>query len=331
RDQHPAHLGTEPASASPHSLRHSCRWTLARSSALDPPTLSFLLTGEGPQPRLSWQVPRRSETSAQPQQAMLQRSRRRSRRSAAVRKTHAPPAPPRLGRLCQASLRWSHAGVALSRPLHPSRGHLQSSLVGLRARARHLPLEGLCSWGQARQDDPWRYRVLAAFLSARAPQRFRPHPSLRVPRQSLSRFPLGTIPTTAVQLPNACPGGDWPSFLRDFVPLALPALRRSHDRGAEIYGCGIIHMLLLRFFVAGPPLPSQGRARSRRRTRVSASSPTLLTQSSTSAFVHFGCPYNHPVGIPTTPRSSPQALFRSRLPFKSHSAPRPPQTPAASS
>src|SRR2546430_11502696 len=123
RDQHPAHLGTEPASAPPHSLRHSCRWTLARSPLLDPPTLSFLLTGEGPQPRLSRQVPRRPETSAQPQQAMLQRSRRRSGRPAAVRKTHPPPAPPRLGRLCQARLRWSHAGVTVSRPLHPSRGH----------------------------------------------------------------------------------------------------------------------------------------------------------------------------------------------------------------
>src|SRR5437660_2239868 len=55
--------GTEPASASPHSLRHSCRWTLARSPLLDPPTLSFLLAGEGPQPRLSRQVPRRPHTT----------------------------------------------------------------------------------------------------------------------------------------------------------------------------------------------------------------------------------------------------------------------------
>src|SRR5438552_11885548 len=102
-DQHPAHLGTEPASAPPHSLRHSCRWTLARSPLLDPPTLSFLLTGEGPQPRLSRQVPRRPATSAQPRQAMLQRPRRRSGRPTAVCKTPAPPAPPRLGRLCQAA------------------------------------------------------------------------------------------------------------------------------------------------------------------------------------------------------------------------------------
>ena len=80
-----------------------------------------------------------------------------------------------------------------------SRNKLQSSLVGLRSRACHLLLEGLCPRWQARQDDSCRHGVLAAFLSARAPQRIRAHPSLRVPRQSLSLFPLGTIPTTAVQ------------------------------------------------------------------------------------------------------------------------------------
>src|SRR5260370_33830081 len=52
-DQHPAHLGTEPAPPSPHSLRHSRGRTLAGPPALDPPTLSFLLTRQGPQPRLS--------------------------------------------------------------------------------------------------------------------------------------------------------------------------------------------------------------------------------------------------------------------------------------
>src|SRR5439155_19172730 len=56
RDRHPAYLGTEPAPASPHSLRHSRRRTLARSPSLDPPTLSFLLTRQGPQPRLSWRT-----------------------------------------------------------------------------------------------------------------------------------------------------------------------------------------------------------------------------------------------------------------------------------
>src|SRR2546425_758867 len=46
RDRHPAYLGTEPAPASPHSLRHSRRRTLARSPSLDPPTRSEEHTSE---------------------------------------------------------------------------------------------------------------------------------------------------------------------------------------------------------------------------------------------------------------------------------------------
>ena len=96
------------------------------------------------------------------------------------------------------------------------------------------------------------HRVLTPFLSARAAQGLRPDPSLRIPCQSLARFSLGTIAATASpQLPNSCRTGDARSFLRDFVPLALPTLRRRHDR--EIYGCRISHILLLRFFVACPP------------------------------------------------------------------------------
>src|SRR5207244_2495340 len=168
---HPAYLGTEPAPASPHSLRHSRRRTLARSPSLDPPTLSFLLTRQGPQPRLSWQVLGWSETSPPSPPTLLRWSHRRSGRPATVCKTHAPPASPRLGRLCQTRLRWSPAGVTLSRPLHPSRGDFQSSLVGLRPGARHLSLEGLCSRWQARQDDSSRHGVPASFLSARSSQR----------------------------------------------------------------------------------------------------------------------------------------------------------------
>src|SRR5438128_4774541 len=75
----------------------------------------------------------------------------------------------------------------------------------LRPGARHLSLEGLCSRWQARQDDSSRHGVPASFLSARSSQRVRAHSSLRVPRESLSRFPPGTIPTTVVQqLHSAC-------------------------------------------------------------------------------------------------------------------------------
>src|SRR5256885_8924765 len=88
-------------------------------------------------------------------------------------------------------------------------------------------------------------------------------------------------------------------------------------------------MLLLRFFIARPPLSTRRCAPARGRTRVSASSPLPLKQLSACALAHLSRHSDHPDGIPTTPHRSPQALFRSRLRLKSHSAPRPPQTPAA--
>ena len=69
----------------------------------------------------------------------------------------------------------------------------------------------------------------------------------------------------------------------------------------------------------------------RRRTRVPAASPPSLRPLSAYALAHLQHHSDNPDGIPTTPLRSPQPLFRSTLPFKSHSAPRPPQTPAASS
>src|SRR5437870_4051051 len=98
------------------------------------------------------------------------------------------------------------------------------------------------------------------------------------------RSEVPASPTIAVQqLPSAYPSGDWPSLLRGFVPLTLPALRRGHDRDAEIYGCGIIHMLLLRFFVACPPLAAQGCAPARPRIRVPASQRPLAAPRSVLA------------------------------------------------
>ena len=76
---------------------------------------------------------------------------------------------------------------------------------------------------------------------------------------------------------------------------------------------------------------AQGCAPARRRTRVPAASPPSLRPLSAYALAHLQHHSHNPYGIPTKLRCFPQALFRSTLPFKSHSAPRPPQTPAASS
>src|SRR5437879_8362009 len=91
------------------------------------PRYPFLLTRQSPQSRLSRQVPRRPETPPSPQQATVCRPGCRSRQLQAVRATAPPLTPPRLGGLCQARFRRSHASVALPRSLYPSRCHFQSS------------------------------------------------------------------------------------------------------------------------------------------------------------------------------------------------------------
>src|SRR5712664_1868794 len=113
RDQHSAHLGAKPVAASPHSLRYSCGRNIARSLSLDPPSVSFLPTREDPQPRLSWKISCWSETPLSQQETTLRRSSRCFGRLCAVHSTDPPPAPSRLGGLCQAGLRWSPAGVAI--------------------------------------------------------------------------------------------------------------------------------------------------------------------------------------------------------------------------
>jgi hypothetical protein len=105
-----------------------------------------------------------------------------------------PPTPPRLGGLCQARVRRSHAGVAVPRSLYPSRGHFQSSIVGFRTRARDFPLEGVRPWRQARSDGAGRHQIPASLLSARATQRPRLHSSLRVSDPSLSCYPPRPVP-----------------------------------------------------------------------------------------------------------------------------------------
>jgi len=154
----------------------------------------------------------------------------------------------------------------------------------------------------ARRAAPGSHGVLTSLLSARAPQRVRTHPSLRIPRQSLSRFPPGTIPATAIlQFFSACRSWNRRGFGRGFFPLALTTLRRGHDRDAEIYGYGVVHMRLLRFLVADSsravlgcapahggirvPTPRRqvpratGRAPSGRHVRRSSTSPPGFSRS----------------------------------------------------
>src|SRR5262249_46810700 len=173
-------------------------------------------------------------------------------RSPAVRSTDSPPTPPGLGRLYQTGLWRSDAGVALSGPLHPSGGHFQSSIIGLRWRACHFPLEGLRPRWQVGPDDAQGIRVLASLLPACAAQGVRPHPSLRISSESLpcpSGIPLPTTadPSFLHRRPRCVSSCLWGLLL------ALPELRRDDDRARKIHCCGTVTMRLFRFFLGLQP------------------------------------------------------------------------------
>ena len=124
---------------------------------------------------------------------------------------------------------------------------------------------------------------------------------------------LALSPTTAVQqLLHACRGWNLQSCGGEFFSLALPTLRRGHDRDSEIYGCGIIHMLLLRFFVARPPLVDPGMCSG---TPTHSCARRLATASPATFRIRFRSsqPPLRPSSTAFPPRSrrSPQAPFRS--------------------
>jgi hypothetical protein len=76
--------------------------------------------------------------------------------------------------------------------------------------------------------------------------------NLALCRQLLAAHSLGPVETGA------------PNSLREFCPLALPALRYGHDRDSEIYRCGTDNMLVLRFFVVLSSVVACRRALARR-------------------------------------------------------------------
>jgi len=87
-------------------------------------------------------------------------------------------------------------------------------------------------------------------------------------------------------------------------------------------------MHVLRFFLTFTSVSDLGRAQARRRIRVLTQPPRPLSPLSTNTVAAHGSSAhaaNPPLSRPLT------KLSRPKLPFKSHSAPRPPQTPATSS
>ena len=84
-------------------------------------------------------------------------------------------------RLHQAALRWARSSACLSRPLHPSRRHLEQSPHRVRRARRDLPLQGLSPQraGPVLHDDAPRRRVHQALPAARSTKGVSSHPPLR--------------------------------------------------------------------------------------------------------------------------------------------------------
>ena len=167
-------------------LRDSRRRSFRRSQSLDASPLSVFPAGEGAESRLPRKICRRPQTPLPPPETGLFRSRRFAGGAEAVRQAVAKRAPAGLGGLRQAGFRWSLTGAAIPRPLHPPDRHFQSQDHGLRWRARHVSLQGLCARRQTPGDDPDCRRVPAPLLLTRPAEGIRSDPPPRLSCQPLA-------------------------------------------------------------------------------------------------------------------------------------------------
>jgi len=87
-------------------------------------------------------------------------------------------------------------------------------------------------------------------------------------------------------------------------------------------------MRLLRFFLTRPSAAALGGAPARRCIRVPTLDPSPLSPPSSGTWASLSSTGH---GLDRLFLCQLTPLLRPKLPFKSHSAPRPPQTPAASS
>src|SRR3989442_2427400 len=106
-------------------------------------TVHLLSAGEGAQPCLSRQVRRRFTESVWAEHAKLSRSMSAVVAPAGLRRVLAHPVSRGLGSLRQAALWRTGACAAVSGPLHPPRGDLESSHRRCQRYTRRLQLEGL--------------------------------------------------------------------------------------------------------------------------------------------------------------------------------------------
>ncbi len=216
--------------SSSHPLCRPGRWTRVRTHALDTRVRSILLTRESPQESLPWQVREWIEAGLCSKTFAFCRPDPAPGRAQVLHRVRAEVTSARMGRLRQSALRRPPTSTALSRPLYPSRRHLQSSIDRIRRQQRHVPLEGLRSRKRATHHDHFGRGVHPPVPAARAPKGLCPYPALWLHGELSAFLFIRTLPPTAGN------GATFSSFRSDFdqVGMAVSHLSSANDSRREI-------------------------------------------------------------------------------------------------
>src|ERR1035441_2172763 len=156
---------------------------------MDLPEIRLLPARGRAQFRLSCQIRRRAAHGVPAGRTRLSRIDRRTGESKTFCRFCRRTLPEGLGGIRETGIWRTLPGAWLSRAVYASCCDQQSPSVGLRSRERDLPLEGLCSWQQAAEDDPFVERVPPPFHPTHFAARFRSHPAVWISGQHASLGP----------------------------------------------------------------------------------------------------------------------------------------------
>src|SRR6185369_8403159 len=145
-----------------------------------------------------------------------------------IRSVPAHALPGRMGCLCEAALWRTPARPAVSGPLHPSRGDLESPPPCGGRRSGHLSLEGLRPSQQVPRHDSHAGRVPPPLL-ATCPAEGVPEDSLfRLDGRPSARSSIATLPNLA---PCSASNGHSRRICSEIRPLAVSPLPRANACG----------------------------------------------------------------------------------------------------
>src|SRR5258707_834619 len=176
-----AHLEPKAQASSPCPWRGARRRSLARSHPLGPLAGHLLPAQSGTAYGFSWQVRRGPPAGLPEWGAPLPRKLEAPLRTQDLRCLAPATVSTRLGGLLETSLRWPPICAAISRPLHPPRGYLQSSLGLICGWPGHLSLARFGPQQRTETHDSIARQVLTPLPAAYSSARFCAYPALRFP------------------------------------------------------------------------------------------------------------------------------------------------------